>query len=189
MIVHHALPAHNATAPAVLFSSIGSKDKAASAVRRRMFSLGYNPTIQSEAYGIIRRDGDLVECISTGRIEPEDIEELTRALEDGFEPVSFDDPAWDADDDQWSCEGDEPLAPTDAELAVALTKPRDIPTPEDSAAFAALDGRRDVRVKPTTFDWSDYVAWANWRDEAYPAWPDISEAEWAEIGFRAGSCY
>lgn len=173
-------------AAVVKFSSIGPKDRASSAVRRAMFRIGYNSAISDEVMAIVRRDGDLTECLASGRVELEDAEELTRVLEESFDPVPFDDPAWDEIDDRWSCEGDEPLAPTDVELAVALTKHRDIPTDADSAAFAALDGRRDIRVKADEHDFEDYLSWANWRDEAYPALPDISEAEWAEIGFRAG---
>ena len=151
---------------AVVFSSIGSTDRACFALRRCMWNLGYNQAVTGEALALARRDGDLEAAISEGCIEPEDVPACYEAFERGFDFVAPESLSWDEVDDHWTADDVPPL-----ETSTIVDKPA-LPTGprmpvDDFKAFAEMDGRFDVRSKPTAHDEASFRFWQEWAKEAY----------------------
>lgn len=139
-------------------------DRAVRALQIELETLGYSPAIIAEILPFAHDEGCLSGAIELGMIDHEDIDRLTEAFANGFDPVHESHPSWNDAGTYWPS----------------------VPTSDEAAQYAALMGEWDSEDAPldppadleSDEDWHSFGQWSLSLDDRNP-W-DFEEAELSE---------
>jgi hypothetical protein len=140
-------------------------DRAVRALQIELEKLNYSPAIIAEILPFAHDEGCLSGAIELGMLDHEDIERLTEAFVDGFDPVHESHPSWNDAGTWWPS----------------------VPTSDEAAEYAALLGEWDSEDAPLNpppdldaEDWREFAGWSADIESRNP-W-DYEHQELDEVG-------